>query len=142
VYCYLCGHPIQVGGRTMSTSCPGCNKPVIVEDIVVKDYRGVVKLETCGKLIVKRRGRVSAQQRVVAHEGIEVEGVLHCKQALTAGKVWIGPKAEWRGDLQAPTLIVEEGAKLERGYFEVPHDPVAKYRDLDPSAKDPKEDSS
>jgi len=123
----------------MSTSCPGCHKPVIVEDIVVKSYKPVFNVETCGKLIVRRNGRVLAQKRVVAHEGIEVEGFLQCKEAESSGLVQIGPKAEWQGDLRSPVLSVEAGAKIRGGHFRIPDDPLAdaKREDKEKGGKDP-----
>ena len=73
VYCYHCGRRIEIGRRTMSTPCPGCHKTVLVEDIVVKGYTGVNNFETCGRLIVRRRGHAVAKHRVVALAGIEVQ---------------------------------------------------------------------
>lgn len=137
VHCYHCGHRIEVGRRTMSTSCPGCSKPVIVEDIVVKTYKAVVNVETCGKLIVPKRGRVVAQRRVVAHGGIEVEGSLQCGEAISAGPVTIAAKAEWKGDLRAISLTVAAGAKIFGGYFNIPHDPLAEYRQAAPPQPEP-----
>lgn len=131
VHCYFCGHLIDAGPRTMSTVCPGCNRKVLVEDVVVKGYTGVVNLETCGKLIVLRRGHAAAQNRIVALAGIEVKGRLHCIHAFTAGRTTIGSKAEWRGDLQALSLVVEPGAVIEGGRFKIPEDPLAEYRHLE-----------
>ncbi|MFH2000315.1 MAG: hypothetical protein ABIK28_11580 [Planctomycetota bacterium] len=128
VYCYHCGHLLKVGQRTKSTSCPACNKSVLVEDIVVKTYVGVTNLETCGKLIVKRRGHAAALHRIVALSGIEVDGQLHCEYALTAGPTFIGKKAEWKGDLQSPSLTVEIGSVITGGYFAVPVDPLEPHR--------------
>lgn len=108
--------------------CPGCNKPVLVEDIVVKSYKGVISVETCGRLIIHKRGRVVAQQRVVAHEGIEVLGALEGKQILSGGPVHIGPKGKWSGDLKAPALSVEEGAVVRPSHFTIPADPLGELR--------------
>lgn len=124
VICYRCGHRIAIGARTMSTSCPGCHKPVIVEDIVVKGYKGVFNVETCGKLIVPKKGRVVAQKKIIAHGGIEVEGVCECKEAITGGHVHLGKKAEWRGNLNAPSLSVEAGAKIRDAYMKIPDNPI------------------
>ena len=128
VYCYFCGRRIEVGPRTMSTSCPGCHKSVLLEDIVVKGYKGVTNLETCGKLIVSRRGHAVAKNRIVAHSGIEVKGRVQCGHALTAGRVTLFGKAEWRGDLRAPSLVVEQGAVIISGWFKVPEDPLEPHR--------------
>src|SRR5262245_64015976 len=93
VHCYHCGRRFGVGARTQSTSCPGCYKRVMIEDIVVKAYQAVISAETCGKLIVAKHGHVVAQKRVIAFKGIEVEGKLQCKEAISAGLVQIGPRA-------------------------------------------------
>lgn len=127
ILCYHCGHKIVVGGRAQSTSCPGCHKRVMIEDIVVKSYQAVISLETCGKLIVPKGGQVVAQKRVIAFKGIEVEGKLQCKEALSAGLVSIGPKAEWKGDLKAGVLSIKLGALVQGGHFTVPADPLASY---------------
>jgi len=57
-------------------------------------------------------------QLVEAHEGIEVQGVMDSK-VVCRGPVLIGAKAQWKGDLAAPTLEVKLGAKIEKGYFEI-----------------------
>lgn len=136
VYCYYCGRRIEIGRRTMSTPCPGCHKTVLVEDIVVKGYTGVHNIETCGRLIVRRRGHAVAKHRVVALAGIEVQGKLHCEQALCSGQVMISAKGEWRGDLKANSLVVESGATINGGWFKVPEDPIAAYRHQEKKKKE------
>src|SRR5690606_167050 len=120
ITCYHCGRSQEVSGRTSSTVCPACSRTLVVEDIVVKAYKGVRNVETCGRLIVTRKGRVVAQQRIVAHGGIELEGKLECQEALVTGAVVMGEKAEWRGDLTALSLSVADGAIIRRGFFRVP----------------------
>ncbi len=122
VECYLCRHHFEVGGRAMSVSCPKCHKPVIVEDVVVKNYKPVKTIQTCGRLIIQRNGRVSAKT-VEAHLGIEVTGALHAN-ALSGGPVVIGAKAEWKGDCRAPSLSMKRGARVIGGRFHIPDDPL------------------
>ena len=80
VECYLCRHQFEVSGRGMSTSCPGCFKPVLVEDCVLSRNRPklmmVTKLQTCGRIVVPKGTRLVAQL-IEAGEGIEVAGHLH-----------------------------------------------------------------
>ncbi len=128
VHCYHCGHRITVGGRTQSTSCPKCSKRLVIEDLVIKSYYAVVNAETCGKLIIARNGHVVAQKRIVAFKGIEVEGKLQCKEAITAGPLTLGPKAEWKGNLKAASLSIKPGATIQAAHFTVPADPIADYR--------------
>lgn len=104
----------------MSTSCPGCNKPVIVQDVIVKGLKTTQKLQTCGRIIIKPRGRVIAGL-VEAQEGMEVLGVLTGDMVTSAGPVIIGPKARWKGNCRAPTLEVMLGARIESGFFEIPY---------------------
>jgi cytoskeletal protein CcmA (bactofilin family) len=91
----------------------------MVEDVVVKTAHAVRKLQTCGKVVVQRRGRVIADL-VVGQEGIEVIGVLEAKVA-RGGPVKITSKALWRGDCHASAISVEEGAKVTSGQFVVPY---------------------
>ncbi len=123
VKCYLCQHSFNVGSRAMSVSCPNCHKPVLIENIVVKNYRPVKKLQTCGKLIIRKGGRVAAEI-VEAHMGLEVFGSLEANQTLSGGTVLIGAKALWKSDCHAPSLIVKSGATLRGGYFSIPDDPL------------------
>jgi len=120
VICYHCSRTIKVSGMTRSTSCPGCFKRVIIEDLVVPTYHAVINVETCGKLIVPKGGRVIVQKRVIALSGIEMEGKLQCQEAITARHVLIGAKAEWKGDLRAGSLDIKQGAKIDTGHFVVP----------------------
>lgn len=107
----------------MSVSCPACSKPIRVEDIIVNSAQGVTKLQTCGKITIEKNGRVIAQL-VEAQQGIEVHGVMEAK-VLSAQKVFIGAKAQWKGDLRAPSVEIEPGARITRGYFEIDPNPNA-----------------
>ena len=110
---------------TMSVPCPHCHKPVITEDVVVRAYKPVVRIQTCGRLIVRKGGRVNAQH-VEAQLGVECRGALHAS-VVSGGPVLIEKNAEWKGDLKAPVLAVKSGARLLGGYFEVPCNPLSEY---------------
>jgi hypothetical protein len=125
VLCYYCRHRFEVGGRAMSVSCPGCNKPVIVEDVIVKNYKPVKSLQTCGMLIIRRGGRVAATE-VEAQQGVMCDGAL-AGNVVSGGPVTLGAKAEWKGDLRAPSLVVKGGARILGGYFDIPRNPLAEY---------------
>jgi hypothetical protein len=117
IHCYHCRHGFDVSPQTMTTVCPRCSKPLTVEDVVIKTAHSVRKIQTCGRLIVQKKGRVIAQS-VEALEGVEVEGILEAK-VMSGGKVWIGPKGQWKGDCAAPSLEVEPGGRIDGGYFEI-----------------------
>lgn len=117
VQCYHCRTSFEVSARAMTVSCPACSKSIRVEDIVVTGAQGVTKLQTCGRITIEKNGRVIAQL-VEAQQGIEVHGVMEAK-VLSGQKVFIGAKAQWKGDLRAPSVEIEAGAKILRGYFEI-----------------------
>lgn len=111
IRCYLCGHRFEVSARTMSVPCPKCNKALKVEDVVVKSYLPVNDLQTCGKIMVSKSGRVVAKL-IRSGEGIECEGTLE-GAIETDGDILLGPKATWKGTtLCSRSLEVAEGAKL------------------------------
>lgn len=122
VQCYHCRRRFEVGVRAVTVSCPGCHKRLVIEDLVIKNAQAYTKLQTCGRVVVQRRGHVMATL-VEAHAGIEVLGVLEAN-AITGGGVRIGPKATWKGDLAARTLRVDAGARIVGGRFAVPDDPL------------------
>ncbi|MBL9032391.1 MAG: polymer-forming cytoskeletal protein [Phycisphaerae bacterium] len=120
IQCYHCRRRFEAPRRALSTSCPGCSKPLVVEDVVIKTAHSVRKIQTCGRLIVQKKGRVMAGI-IEAHAGVEVEGILE-GNVVSGGLVRIGPKAQWKGDCRAPRLAVELGACIARGFFSVPED--------------------
>lgn len=119
VQCYLCRHRFEVGCRAESTACPQCGRAVIVGDVNVRQLKPVTSVKTCGRVVVHRKGRVIART-VEAHGGIEVRGALDAK-VVSGGPVFIGPKARWKGDCNAPSVIIKPGAKIT-GFFAVADD--------------------
>ena len=102
----------------MTFPCPGCHQSIQTEDVVVATLKSVVKLQTCGRVVVERKGRISASF-VEAHGGVNVLGTMEAN-VLSGGPVWIGPKAVWKGDCRAPSLRVEAGGTIRSGYFVIP----------------------
>jgi predicted RNA-binding Zn-ribbon protein involved in translation (DUF1610 family) len=129
VQCYHCRHRFDISSRAMSVPCPKCAKALIVEDVVINTAHNVRKIQTCGKVIIEKKGRVVAQS-IEAHGGVEVEGVVEAK-VLSGGPVRIGAKAQWKGDLAAPSLTAELGCRIERGFFTIPDDALG-VADLTP----------
>jgi hypothetical protein len=121
-----------------STSCPGCHKPVIVEDFILKKNKPsllmVTKVQTCGRIVVPRRARIVAKL-VEAHGGIEVQGHLEADQVISGRCTLIDAKAYWRGNLKAPAVIIKPQAVIESGYFEVPDDSLGLSTLSDESAE-------
>ena len=120
VQCYHCRHRFEVSRKTESTTCPGCNQRVIVGDVVVAELRPVRLVQTCGKIIIRKKARVNAEL-VEAHQGIELFGALQAN-VLSGGLVLIGAEARWNGDCRAPSVEIRPGARIEGGTFHVPDD--------------------
>jgi len=111
IRCYLCGHELDVSPKTMSTTCPGCNKAIKVEDVVVKSYLPVNDLQTCGKIKITKKGRVAARL-IQCGEGIECEGIIE-GEVETDGHIELGPKAAWRGkSMRCGSIDIAVGAQL------------------------------
>ncbi|MHC5022841.1 MAG: polymer-forming cytoskeletal protein [Planctomycetota bacterium] len=112
VICYFCGHRHEVSTKTMSTTCPGCNRAIKIEDVVVKTYLPVADLQTCGKITITKRGRVAAG-RIQSGQGIVCEGTMEGNVEAEGG-VKLGPKARWKGKrLQSGGLIISPGAVMQ-----------------------------
>ncbi|MFK7960366.1 MAG: polymer-forming cytoskeletal protein [Phycisphaerales bacterium] len=118
IHCYKCGHEFEVSAKTMSTTCPNCNKAIQVEDIVVKSYVPVNDLQTCGSISVTRRGRIAAKN-IQGGSGVKIEGTIEGSVESHA-EVSLGAKASWKGNLlRCATLEIKDGASIE-GRIEVP----------------------
>ena len=122
VQCYHCGHRFEVSARAQSTSCPNCNKALLVSDIILSKYDAVKAKQTCGKIVIKKKGRLIAEL-VEANEGIECEGILEAKRVISGKTVLLKKKCSFQGHLQAPACVVELGATIKPSLFEVPSDP-------------------
>ena len=121
VRCYHCGEALEVGGKTQSTSCPACNGRVIVQDVEVAVLTPVHEIQTCGRLVVTKKGSLIAK-RVQALGGVEVLGRMDANVE-SGGPVHIAAGARWRGDCRAPTVTIDPGARIEGGCFAVPSEP-------------------
>jgi cytoskeletal protein CcmA (bactofilin family) len=130
VQCYHCRRTFDVGARAMTITCPKCFKRVQVQDVIVNQAQGLTKLQTCGRIVIEKKGRVVADL-VEAHEGIEVKGVIRAA-VLSGGPVVLHPKSTWRGDCRAPALHIEPGAVIERGFFTIANEADTKRLDLEP----------
>ena len=113
IACLFCGKPQEVARRAMSITCKFCNKSLKLEDISIKQYEARRLIATCGIVTVEKKG--SAITDAIKCGGLIVRGKV--KGAIDAhGPVLIGPEAEVKGDVKAPTLAVGAGAVLEGQY--------------------------
>jgi hypothetical protein len=113
VICLHCGKPQEVGRKAMSITCKHCHKPLKLEDERITDYRARRSVETCGIVTVEKKGYVVSDH--IHCGGIVVRGKVK-GSIISRGPVLVGPEAEIRGDVTAPSLAVGSGAVLEGRY--------------------------
>lgn len=109
VRCTHCAEIAEVGRRAMSVVCPHCSRRLILEDYKISGYHGVREFATCGDIVVERIGTVAALIKV---GNLTVKGMVQ-GNVFARGRVSIRKTGTYRGDIQAPTLHVESGAKLK-----------------------------
>lgn len=117
VQCYHCRKAFDVPARAMSISCPWCYQRVTLDDMVIKDTCWTSKVQTCGRVHVKKKG-VLVASLVEACEGIYVEGVVD-GNIVCHGPVHVGPKARIKGTLKAPSIQVEPGGEIDGGFLQI-----------------------
>ena len=140
IACLFCGKPQEVARRAMSITCRFCNKSLKLEDISIKQYEARRLIATCGVVTIEKKG--SAITDAIKCGGLIVRGKV--KGAVDShGPVLIGPEAEVKGDVKAPTLAVGAGAVLE-GQYRIgwkEGDPVGAGDATPPSPQEPAPDS-
>src|SRR5687768_8591685 len=113
IVCLYCNRAQEVGRKAMTITCKHCYKPLQLKDISIKEYAARRAIETVGIVTVEKRGNVVADR--VNCGGLivrgKVKGTIHSR-----GPVLVGPEAEVKGDVTAPTLAVGAGAVLEGKY--------------------------
>ncbi len=93
--------------------CKFCHKSLRLEDLRVKDYQARRSFETCGIVSVEKEGEHRRRSGALRWDGREGKG----KATVTSqGPVLVGPEAEIKGDVLAPSLAVGAGAILDGNY--------------------------
>lgn len=113
IVCYHCGKPQDVSRRAMSVTCKFCYKRLTLQDEVIQKYEAKRAIETVGIVTVEKRGNVVADRVVCG--GLIVRGKVK-GAVVSRGPVLVGPEAELKGNVTAPTLAVGAGAILEGRY--------------------------
>jgi hypothetical protein len=121
IVCLHCGKSQEVGRKAMSITCKFCNKSLKLEDIRFKEYQARRVIETCGIVTVEKKGNVIADR--IHCGGLIVRGKVK-GAILSRGPVLVGPEAEIKGDVNAPTVAIGAGAVLN-GYYEIGQEPEA-----------------
>jgi hypothetical protein len=114
VVCLYCGQAQQIGRRAMSVTCKHCHKSLKLEDITYKQFESRRSIETCGMVTIEKKGNVTVTDKVNCG-GMVIRGKLK-GSIVSRGPVLVGPEAEIKGDVKAPTLAVGAGAILEGNY--------------------------
>ncbi len=113
IVCLYCGRSQEIGRRAMTVTCRFCNKSLKVEDLLFKKYEARRAIETLGVVTVEKKGIVNADR--VLCGGLIVRGKLR-GDVTSRGPVLVGPDAEIKGDVTAPTLAIGAGAILDGDY--------------------------
>lgn len=98
----------------MSIACPNCHKRIILEDFKIRGYYGVSEFATCGDILVQKSGHVVAPIKVatLTVRG-SVQGNVLARRAVTVDKT-----GTLKGDIDAPSLVVEKGG-VYSGYLHI-----------------------
>lgn len=113
VVCLHCNQPQEVGRKALSLTCRHCRKPLRLEDIQFKDFQSRRTIETCGVVTIEKKANVSTDK--ITCGGIIVRGKVK-GHINSRGPVLVGPDAEIKGDVTAPSLAVGAGAVLDGNY--------------------------
>ena len=113
IICLYCEKPQEVSRKALSVTCRFCNKSLKLEDIRFKEYQARRVIDTCGVVTVEKKGHVVADRILCG--GLIVRGKLK-GDIQSRGPVLVGPEAEVRGNITAPSLAVGAGAILDGEY--------------------------
>lgn len=113
IVCLYCNRAQEVGRKAISVTCKYCSKSLRLEDLHFKEYQARRVIDTCGTVTVEKKGNVVADK--INCGGLVVRGKLK-GTIVSRGPVLVGPEAEIKGDVKAPTLAVGAGAILEGKY--------------------------
>jgi hypothetical protein len=113
IVCLYCEKSQEVSRKAMTVTCRYCNKSLKLEDLRFDQYQARRAIDTCGVVTVEKKGHVVADK--IHCGGLIVRGKLK-GDILSRGPVLVGPEAEVRGDVIAPSLAVGAGAILHGRY--------------------------
>jgi hypothetical protein len=113
IHCIYCSKPQEVSTRAQTITCKFCYKPLKLKDEAISRYEARRAVETVGIVTVEKKGHVIADRIVCG--GLIVRGKVKAT-IKSRGPVLVGPEAEIKGDVTAPSLAVGAGAVLEGNY--------------------------
>jgi hypothetical protein len=113
IHCIYCDKAQDVSTRAQSITCKFCYKRLNLKDEPITRYEARRAVETVGIVTVEKKGQVIADRIICG--GLIVRGKLK-GTVRSRGPVLVGPEAEVKGDVTAPSLAVGAGAVLEGRY--------------------------
>ena len=113
IVCYHCDKPQEVSRKAQSLTCKFCYKSLKLADEAIHQYAARRAIETIGIVTVEKKGNVIADRIVCG--GLIVRGKVK-GAVVSKGPVLVGPEAEVKGNVTAPSLAVGAGAVLEGKY--------------------------
>ena len=115
IVCLYCEKSQEVGRKAMTVTCRFCNKALKLEDLRFSQYQARRTIDTCGVVTIEKKGHVVTDKMHCG--GLIVRGKLK-GDIQSRGPVLVGPEAEVRGNIIAPSLAVGAGAILD-GHYEI-----------------------
>lgn len=113
VVCLYCRQPQEVGRRTITLTCKHCHKSLRLEDVKIKEYAARRSIDTCGIVTVEKKGHVVADKILCG--GLVARGKIKAS-IVSRGTILVGPEADIKGDVTAPSIAIGAGAVLEGTY--------------------------
>lgn len=107
--CCFCRGMMRVSARALSVSCPHCHKQISLEDLRIIGSHPGKTLATCGDVVVEQSARLN-----VALTARRVTVLGRVNGPIKGGEfVEIGTTGHVRGDIEAPKIVVRDGAMIE-----------------------------
>src|SRR5690606_7942193 len=119
VICLHCEKPLEVARKSISVTCKHCHKSLTFQDIQYKKYESRRSIETLGVVTIERKANVVSPR--IQCGGAVIRGQV--KGHITSrGPILVGPEAEVKGNVTAPTIAIGAGAILDGDYRIGPKD--------------------
>jgi hypothetical protein len=115
IICLYCEKAQEVGRKALTVTCRFCSKSLRVEDLRFSQYQARRVIDTCGIVTIEKKGHVVADK--VNCGGLIVRGKIKA-EIRSRGPVLIGPEAEIRGNITAPSIAIGAGAILD-GFYKI-----------------------
>ena len=116
ICCPNCSGSQEIPAAAQSVVCHHCNASIRATDQKITQYSATVSLETCGSVVIEKKGALVVQKRVVASE-LTLKGSLK-GNTVVYDIAHIAAGAQMVGDLKTRVLRVDDGAAI-KGFIQV-----------------------